>query len=144
MLPPNDGHTAVQNGFFEEGQNPFWTAVQPPTHTHDEEEADEDDGEGAHAHAEDLLLLHELAVVAREAAGAEAGVALHRLAVDAGAAVVARVVQALVAVHARLAVGRHPLPARAPAVLRRRARKRREEKGQKRLRKRKIDREMER
>ena len=97
---------------FEGGQNPLCAAVHAVTHTHDEEEADEDDGEGAHAHAEDLLLLHELAVVAREAAGAEAGVALHRLAVDAGAAVVARVVQALVAVHARLAVGRHALPAR--------------------------------
>ena len=114
MMPPNDGRTAVQSGLFVGGQNPFRTAVQPPTHTHDEEEADEDDGEGAHAHAEDLLLLHELAVVAREAAGAEAGVALHRLAVDAGAAVVARVVQALVAVHAALAVVGHLLATRTP------------------------------
>ena len=73
------------------------------------EEADEYDGECAHAEPEDLLLLHELAVVAAVAAGTEAGVALHRLAVDALAPVVAGVVQALVAVHAALAVGGHAL-----------------------------------
>ena len=92
---------------------PPWTA-RP---THDEQEADEYDGERAHAHAQDLLLLHELAVVARESARAEARVPLDRLAVDARAAVVARVVQALVAVHARLAVRRHALAARAPAAV---------------------------
>ena len=102
------------------------TQVAPTiVHTHDEEEADEYDGERAHAHAQDLLLLHELAVVAREAARAEARVPLHRLPVDARTAVVARVVQALVAVHARLAVGGHPLAAGAPGVFQGRAKKRR-------------------
>lgn len=66
--------------------------------TQDEQQADEDDGERAHAEPEDLLLLHQLAVVARVAALAEARVALGRVAVDALAAVAAGVVQALVPV----------------------------------------------
>ncbi len=82
--------------------------------TENGKEADQDDCERAHAEPEDLLLLHELAVVAREATGAEARVAFDVVAVDALAAVLARVVQTLVAVHAALAVVRHALPARAP------------------------------
>ena len=61
-----------------------------------------------------MLFLHELAIVPRESGGTEASVPLHRVAVDALAAVVTRVVQALVAVHAALAVVGHLLAPRTP------------------------------
>ena len=81
--------------------------------TQDAEQADEYDGERPHAEPEYLLLLHELAVVAGVAGRAQAVVSLGRLPVDALPAVVAGVVQALVAVHAALAVGGHALAAGA-------------------------------
>lgn len=70
--------------------------------THDNEEADEDSSEGTHAQFERSPLLYQLAVFAPEALGAVAAVA--GLPVDARATVAAREVQALVLVHATLAV----------------------------------------
>ena len=84
--------------------------------TEDDEQAHQDGGQGAHAEPKDLLLLHELAVGAGEAAGADAGVPLVRVPVDAGAAVDAGVVQALVPVLAPLPVGRDPLAPGTPAL----------------------------
>lgn len=70
--------------------------------THDNEEADEYGCERAHAQFERAPLLHQLAVLPPEALGAVAAVA--GLAVGAGRPVPAREVQALVLVHATLAV----------------------------------------
>jgi hypothetical protein len=67
--------------------------------------------------------LHQLAVVARKSARAEARVALHGLPVDALASVVTRVVQALVAVNARLAVGGDTLAAGATLVAKKKKKK---------------------
>lgn len=72
--------------------------------THNDKEADEYGGERAHAELERAALLHQLAVLAPEALGAVAAVA--GLAVAAAASVAAREVQALVLVHAPLAVAR--------------------------------------
>ena len=83
--------------------------------TQDDEEANQDGGEGAHAEPEDLLLLHQLAVGAGEAAGTDAGVALVGVPVDAGPAVDAGVVQALVPVLAPLPVRGHALTTWTPA-----------------------------
>ena len=96
------------------------TTTTPDNNTVTEygQQTDEDDGQGAHAQPQDLLLLHELAVGPGEARPAEAVVPLGRLPVDAGAAVVAGVVEALVAVHARLAVGGHALAAGAAGLVR--------------------------
>ena len=82
--------------------------------TEDDQEADEDGGERAHAQPQDLGLLHQLAVGAGVAAGAEAGVALGVVAVDAGAAVLAGVVQTLVMVLAPLPVRSNALAAGTP------------------------------
>ena len=53
----------------------------PAAGTEDDQEADEDGGQRAHAQPQDLGLLHQLAVGAGVAAGAEAGVALGVVAV---------------------------------------------------------------
>ena len=72
--------------------------------TQDDEETHKDGGESPHAEPEDLLLLHELAVGPGVAGGTEAGVPLGVVPVDAGAAVVAGIVQTLVTVLAPLTV----------------------------------------
>jgi hypothetical protein len=58
--------------------------------------------------------LHELAIGAREAAGAEASVAVSVIPIDTSAPVSAWVIQALVPVLTALAVSCHSLTSRAP------------------------------
>jgi len=83
--------------------------------TKNSKKTQENDGRSSHAQPQNLLLLHQLAVVSGKAGRAIAVVALDRVSVDADAAVVTRVVQTLVAVHAALAVGGDPLTTRTPA-----------------------------
>lgn len=85
--------------------------------TKNSEKTQENDGQSAHAQPQDLLLLHQLAVVAGKSGRAVADVALDRVSVDADAAVVARVVETLVAIDATLAVRGDPLTSRAPALV---------------------------
>ena len=58
--------------------------------------------------------MHELAIGAREAAGAEASVAVSVIPIDTSAPVSAWVIQALVPVLTALAVSCHSLTSRAP------------------------------
>ena len=82
--------------------------------TQDDEEAHQDGRQGAHAQPQYLGFLHQLAVGPGVAAGAEAGVALRVVPVDAGAAVLTRVVQTLVPVLAALAIRGHALAPGTP------------------------------
>ncbi len=75
--------------------------------TENDQETDEDGGQSAHAQPDDLALLVELAVLAQEAVRTVAQV--ERLAVDAHAAVEARVRQTFVSVDTALAVQSHHL-----------------------------------
>ena len=93
----------------------FPVGLSQPGHcTQDDEEADQDGRQGAHAQPQDLGLLHQLTVGPGVAAGAEAGVALRVVAVDAGAAVLTRIVQTLIPVLASLAIRGHTLATGAP------------------------------
>ena len=83
--------------------------------TKDSEKTQENDGQSSHAEPKDLLLLHQLAVVAGKSGRAVADVTLDRVTVDADAAVVTRVVETLVAIDATLTVGCHSLASRTPA-----------------------------
>lgn len=82
--------------------------------TQDDEEAHQDGRQGAHAQPQDLRLLHQLAVGPGVAAGAEAGVALRVVPVDAGAAILTRVIQTLIPVLAALAIRGHALAPGTP------------------------------
>ena len=86
------------------------TTAPATTLTKDSKEAQKNDGKSSHAQPKNLFFLHQFAVVAGESGRADARVALDRVAVDALAAVVARVIEALVAIDAALAVGCHALP----------------------------------
>ena len=82
--------------------------------TQDDEEAHQDGRQGTHAQPQDLRLLHQLAVGPGVAAGAEAGVALRVVPVDAGAAILTRVIQTLVPVRASLAIRGHAVATGTP------------------------------
>lgn len=72
-----------------------------------DQQANEDGCQGAHAQLEGLTLLHQLTAFAPETVGANATEAETRLKINAGGAVHAGHVEALVAIHATLRIGRH-------------------------------------
>ena len=82
--------------------------------TQNDEEADENGGKSTHTQSQDLFLLHQLAIGAREAAWAKAGVPVSVVPIDTSAPVSARVIQALVPILATLPVSGYSLTSRAP------------------------------
>lgn len=85
--------------------------------TKNDEQADKDGGECPHAQFECLALLYQLAVLAPEAVRTVATVPKSGLLVDASTPVEAWQVEALVLVHAVLAVLRHHAPLTAAALV---------------------------
>ena len=82
--------------------------------TQNDEEADENGGKCTHTQSQDLFLLHQLAIGAREAAWAKAGVPVSVVPIDTSAPVGARVIQALVSVLATFPISCHALTSWAP------------------------------
>lgn len=72
-----------------------------------DQQANEDGCQRAHAQLEGLTLLHQFAAFAPETVGANATETQARLKIDACGAVHAGHVEALVAIHATLRIGRH-------------------------------------
>ena len=95
-------------------QEPATALLSNGSLTENYEKADKDGGKGSHTQSQDLFLLHQLTVGAREAAWAEASVPIGIVPIDTSAPVSARVIQALVPVLAALAVSCHSLTSRAP------------------------------
>lgn len=72
-----------------------------------DQQANEDGCQSAHAQLEGLTLLHQLTAFAPETVGANATEAETRLKINAGGAIHAGHVEALVAIHATLRIWRH-------------------------------------